>query len=330
MSRIIKPGEPGFYINRKRYHEIESHAKVGVCGFFSGKAIKPGFGVVREFGQVVPSPNLLTNLGMNALGSDPEFTRMHLGTGTTPPDFTDEALTNFGVNVSTNNPAETPGVSGIAPHYGWRRLTWTSAVGAAAGNWTEIGISNQNTTGNLRSHALILDQSGNPTVFPVLPDEQFQGTYEFRFYAPSSDYAESVNMSGTPYDTTTRALRVNTSTATGGWASHPLSATSSPFALSTSNNASVVYSGGLAATDASSPLGSSLGNRTSVSTAGYTSDDHYLDVSARWGSGAGVGQIRTVMMSLNNGTLQIEYDPTINKLTTEEVIFNQRVHWARL
>ena len=51
------------YFNQRRYVETEGLTSVGVDGFFIGRAIKPGFGVTREFGI---SPNLITNLGLNA------------------------------------------------------------------------------------------------------------------------------------------------------------------------------------------------------------------------------------------------------------------------
>lgn len=330
MSKIINPGDRAFYINRKRYAEVESHAKVGVEGFYFGRAIKPGFGVTREFGFRAPNPNLITNLGLDAIGGEVFASRMHLGTGTTPAQITDTALANFGVNVSSTNPGLSDfGVSGSAPHYGWIRLTWTSAVGGAAGNWTEIGISNQNGNGNLRSRALILDGGGSPTAFPVLPDEQFQGTYEIRIYAPSADSLESVSLSGSPYDTVTRALRVTSAAGNGGWAPQGVLSSTPWFGAITSGNQGTAYSGGLGSVTDNNPGGSSLGNRTSAQVSGYTGGNHYLDSSWRWGSGAGVGLIRTFLLPLNCGTVQVEYDPAINKATDEEVIINQRVHWDR-
>lgn len=326
MTRIIKPGDRAFYINRNRYVETEGRATVGVEGHYTIRAIRPDGKVRSE----LAFPNLLTDLGLNVLGSDPSFVRMHLGTGTTPPDVSDTGLANFGVNVIAASGSRTSGAETSPPYFGWSRYQWTSAVGGATGTWTEIGISNQNTNGNLRSRALILDSGGNPTSFPVLSDEQFQGVYEFRLYAPASDNTESITLSGTSYDATTRPLRVTLAEGVGGWA--PLVwKTSSLFIPSTASNGASPYTGGLAAVTAVSPLGSALGNRTSVSASTYGSGNHYLDVGARWGSGDGVGTVRTVLMSTHNGggRYQIEYDPTFSKLTTEEFIHNQRISWAR-
>lgn len=323
MKKIITPGHPDFHINRKRYVEIEPAPRLfRVEGFYHGCAIKPGFGVVREF--EIPVPNIITNTGLNAMASGFNGRHMHLGTGTTTPSATDTALATFGVGISSFT--EQSGVSGSSPYYGWSRLTWTSTVGGATGNWTEIGVSNQATTGNLRSRALILDGGGSPTTFTVQSDEQFRGSYELRLYAPESDDTRSVNLSGTPYDVTTRAIRVTQ----GVW--HPYVYDESPFfVLSSGTNDVAMYSGGLAAVTASNPSGSqpTSPNASSVSAATYTSDNYYRDLSARWGSGAAVGTCQTALMALRAGALQVRYDPSLTKLTTEEVIFNQRVVWAR-
>lgn len=317
MSKIIKP----FYINRKRYIETEGRAKIGVEGHYTIRAIKPGRGVVRE----ISFPNLLTNLGMDALGSSPTFIRMHLGTGTAAPDVTDTQLAAFGVNVVNGMPSVSAGTSGSSPHFGFCRLVWTSSVGGATGTWTEIGVSNQNTTGGLRSRALILDGGGNPTSFPVLSDEQFSGVYEFRVFAPASDAKENIALSGTSYDTTTRALDVT------GNAWHPPIADGLPiFQIGSAGGDARCWTGGLGSVTDVIPQGSNLGNRSGVVTDAYGAGNHYFDSGARWGSAAGVGQVRTVSLKLRGGgAFQIEYSPTFTKLTTEEFIHNQRVSWAR-
>ena len=322
MSRIIKPGDPGFYINRKRWHELNADACVGVTGHFSGRAIKPGVGVVREFGT---SPNLITNVGMNALGSGGSFIRMHLGTGTATPQFTDTGLQNFGVNVQANNGTAVYSSASVSPWFGEVRITWTSAVGGATGNWSEIGISNQNTNGNLRSRALILDQIGSPTIFPVLADEQFQGTYTFRIYAPQSDVPASILLSSSPYSTVTRAIGVTSANASpGNWG--PSIQEADPFIANGDN--SRACTGPLVAVTDAQPAGV-INNIPAGSSSAYAAGSHYRDSSYRWGSGAGVGTLRTFITAFVSARFQVEYSPTIAKLATEELIINQRVSWAR-
>lgn len=323
MSRIIKPGEPGFFINRRRYVESEASVGFGVEGLYIARAIKPGHGVVRE--RVFP--NLITDLGLNALGTGGNFLRMHLGTGTATPAFSDTSLGAFGVNVADVAGAAVYSAAASAPWYAQLALTWTSAVGGATGNWTEIGISNQNTNGNLRSRALILDNMGAPTTFPVLADEQFQGSYIFRTYAPASDNAQAITLSGAAYTATIRALGVTTVNANGGqWG--PKLGSAAEFQAS--SNSAQCFTGALAAVTAGTPGGSALGGGdATATTAAYGSGNYYRDCSYRWGSGQAVGTVRTAVVPVQSGRFQVEYNPTFSKLTTQEFIHNQRVSWAR-
>lgn len=326
MSRIIKPGDRAFYINRRRYVETEGMARIGLEGIYTIRAIKAGGRVVRE----LSFKNLLTDIGLDAIGGGANFTRMHLGTGTSTPSVHDTALGNFGVNVQSSNPSSTHGVNDAPPYYGYARLTWTSTVGGATGTWTEIGISNQNTNGNLRSRALILDGGGNPTSFPVLADEQFQGTYEFRLYPPTADANNAVNLSGVPYNTTTRALMVTTSHTNGGWNPSNLTSNNSLFNITTSIGFNLAYTGGLAAVTASVPEGNALtSNNRTIGNNAYGPGNYYFDVWVRHGAGDAVGLIRTQRLNTAGGSFQIEYDPVISKTTTEEFIHNQRISWAR-
>lgn len=325
---MILPGSPHFYINRKRWKELNGYSTAKVSGHYSLKAVHPVHGVMRE----VSFSNLLTDLGLDALGVNCSFSRMHLGTGNTPPNVLDTGLANFGVAITTN-PSSTTGLVATPPYYGWQRLVWTSSVGGATGVWTEIGISNQNTNGNLRSRALILDGGGNPTSFPVLADEQFIGTYEFRFYPMDTDTPASIDLSGTPYDTVTRASAV----ITAGNVGQPVpnvsnsNTNSMMWGLSPSNISGSAFTGGLAVVTAVSPSGSFANNTSDSATLGsYTSGNYYRDHSCRFsGSRANNGAIRTFTVRPNTGGVQVEYDPTVAKTSSEELIINQRFYWAR-
>ena len=267
---------------------------------------------------------------MDAFGSGLNFSYMHLGTGTTTPAYTDTALSNFGVSISDVT-AFNNGVSGASPHYGFSRLTWTSTVGGASGNWTEIGVSDGPTTGGLRSHALILDSFGSPTTFTVLPDEQFQGSYEVRFYAPTADVPASINLSGTPYTTVARALGVTYPNWWGPGLYNPqaegiFTPNYGPFNTYTASP----YDGGLAAVTAYVPLGSVVGSGISDRLGNtYTSGNFYKDSGIRYGSGVAVGTFSTISYPMAGGGFQINYSPAITKLTTEEVVTWVRVSWAR-
>lgn len=323
--KIITPGDPGFYINRRRWHERESHMAVGVEGIYTLRAIKPGVGVVRE----TSFHNLITNLGMDAIGTGAAWNCMHLGTGTTPPSVTDTGLANFGVAITSSTSAR--GVSPAPPYYGYLRITWTSSVGGATGTWTEIGISNQTTNGNLRSRELIRDNLGNPTSFPVQSDEQFEGTYELRFYAPESDVVADISLSGVTYTTTTRPLRV-TDTIWAPVIESPSSDGRFYFrtgSMSTSNNCAAM-SGDLGAVTDFDPSATLVGTgSTSLIAGAYVPGSHQRDYGLRFGSGVAVGSINVLRLCCVSTAWQVKYHTPVNKLATEEFIHNQRFSWAR-
>lgn len=314
-------------INLNRFIETASDMRIGVEGIYTCRAIKDGQ-VVRER----QFPNLITDLGMDSLQGTPNFLRMQLGTGTTPPAVTDTSLANFGLSVLNSDPTITRGAAGTSPYYGWNRLVWLSTVGGATGTWTEIGISSQNTSGNLRSRALILDGGGSPTSFPVLPDEQFEGTYEFRVYAPLSDNAASINLSGSPFTATTRALDVTSVklTAQGGFAP-TLTQSASLFSVGAGvgGGGPTAYSGGLVAITAIAPA-SFLGSSDSRNTSSYTPGAFYVDSSATFSGGSLLSNIRTILYPLDTGTFQIEYSPIFTKTAVQQFVHNQRVSWARI
>jgi len=325
--KIITPGDPGFYINRRRWHERESHMAVGVEGIYTLRAIKPGVGVVRE----TSFHNLITNLGMDAIGDGSAWRYMHLGTGTTPPTVTDTGLANFGVAL-TAFPSSDTGASPTPPYYGYQRMTWTSSVGDATGVWTEIGISGQATNGNLRSRELIRDNLGNPTSFPVQSDEQFEGTYELRMYAPESDVVADISLSGVTYTTTTRPLRVTTANA--GWGLNMANgATNGHFVFTTgsmSTNTCAAMNGDLAAVTAASPSGTVVGSGSTTGITGsYVPGSYHRDYGIRFGAGVAVGSINVLRLLCRTTAWQVKYHTPVNKLETEEFIHNQRFSWVR-
>jgi hypothetical protein len=152
--------------------------------------------------------NLITNEGLNHLGTGGVYTYCMVGSGNTPPV---NANTTLQASVSATNAviAETQGAQSSAPYFGWHRKTFRFPIGAAAGNLSEIGVG-WNAT-NVFSRALIVDTDNNPTTITVLSDEALDVTYEFRIYPPTADQVNTINISGVTYDVTTRAALVATS-----------------------------------------------------------------------------------------------------------------------
>ena len=328
MSRIITPGHPDFHIHKRNYVESFGETKNTVEGVFTLRAIKPGKGVVRER----TFHNLITNIGLDSLGGTPQWLYMHLGTGTNTPTNTDTQLGNFGVNVSNGGPyTQEVGAASSAPYFSWRRLWWKSEIGEATGVWTEVGISQQYTNGDLMSRALILDNSSNPTSFPVLADEQFEGSYEFRMYPSVTDAPAEITLGSNTYDTVTRPLYVNS--AINHWGCNIANWSPWDFWIPSGGSSHSVscaaYTGDLNAVTDYAPQGDVLDGGTSVGCDNYSTASYERTSWCRAGSDQWVGDIKTIAMRGSNFAYQISYDPVIEKLAVEEIIHRQKFSWAR-
>lgn len=187
---------------------IKIEENIGVQGRFKIEAIRPD-GTVRELAPW--QDNLITDIGLNTMGgwqyrdmpadpgsnyvSDDATRYCWVGSGSTPPQFTDTAPAQFvratsnviSTAVSRSQPTDTV-------HYTGGKRVFQFNVGEATGNLTEVGLSNgrhTNITGTYKlymfSRALIKNANGDPITVTVLADEILQITYEHRIYLASND-----------------------------------------------------------------------------------------------------------------------------------------------
>lgn len=318
MGKIITPGHPDFYINKRNYIEVEpTPAATRVEGWYTLQRIKPGYGVIEE----LSFPNLITDFGMNALGGNYSPDYFHVGTSTSQPSNTDTSLGAFGTSFNGSGTGDGAySNSGPPDYYARRTVVKKSNIGAATGNWTEIAVSPQAGNGNILSRALILDSAGNPTTFTVLSDEQMQASYELRHYPVFVDDVRAVTISGVPKDTITRVCNAST----WQWLSFG-------FGYMFHFTRCYAYSGDINASAVSGlPAGSSLG-AGSVALAAYGSNNFYRDATATWQAGAATGTHRSYVWTndWNSALFQVQYDPPIVKSATQQLIINQRYSWAR-
>lgn len=319
MNRIITPGHPHFHIHKRNYIELEAPAfRVGVEGRYVLERIKPGHGVIQE----LSFPNLVTDFGMNALGSG-EYNPMyiHVGTSTTPPANSNTSLGTFGTSFSLPGTGDDAYANSGAPdYYAQKFIVKKSEIGAATGNWTEIAVSNQAETGNIYSRALILDSGGNPTTFTVLADEQMQASYELRHYPIFTDDVRNVTISGVTKSTITRVCNAS------NWRWYSLSELYS-FHLINCNP----YTGDLNESAVSGlPAGDALGQVDTLRAA-YGSNNFYRDASAIWAADYATGTHRTYVWgnSWSGPLFQVQYNTPIVKGSTQQLVMNQRYAWAR-
>lgn len=187
------------------------NASSGFAGWFKIEAFR-----TDEDGQEIPGsrriaadwfPNLITNAGLDLLGTTGDtyiYTFCRVGSGNTAPAVTDTALVSQ-VAASSTEQALTYGVNRAGTFYGWKRRVTRFTTGTAAGTLAEVGVS-PTSGGALFSRALILDSGGNPTTITVFSDETLDVTYELRLYPVLTDATGTVDISGTTYNWTARAL----------------------------------------------------------------------------------------------------------------------------
>jgi len=272
--------------------------------------------------------NIVTDAGLNRMGTGAWLTQCSVGTGNTAPSASDTALAAFLASTTTIL-SESAGAQSSAPYYGYRLVRYEFVPGAATGNLSEVGVG---WSGGLFSRSLTVDEDGDPTTVTVLASEGLHVLYEVRLYPPLTDYDYTATIVGVSTTCKARAADVtNGGTGEyivgggGGWG-----VSGSVAGISTYYNATV-YNGALGAIT-SSPGGTSSSS-TSEGNAEYINNSYYRDMSATWSTTAGNlsgGITAVVLRTTGVGAYQISFDPPIPKTVLESLILNFRVSWGRL
>ena len=285
--------------------------------------------------------NLITNAGLNELGANANWTgtgtgqiffACGVGSGSTTPAFTDTALVSQVARSSTKQ-ADTNGVQGSAPYFGWRRITYRFAAGVAAGNLAEVGIFTAAASGICWSRALILDGGGAPTTITVLADEILDVTYECRNYPPTADVPWSATISGVSYSGVVRAQEVTGNSYTSLWAPGQWvgSGTGGVMVNTGSGNAwCQAYATQTLGAITGSPAGTAFPAQT-VTGSAYVSGNYYRDHTVTWdvtrgNAPGGIGSFRFLSIM---GSFQMSVTPVIPKDATKTMNINVRVSWGR-
>lgn len=293
---------------------------VRVQGFFKFDAIRPD-GTSRALTGWFP--NLVTDAGLERIGTGPYLTACHVGTNNTAPNVLDTSLAGYLAGTTTIQ-ASSFGAQSTAPYFGWKTITYRFAQGAAAGNISEVAIATSAApAATIFSRALVLDGGGAPTTVTVLPDEVLDVTYQLRLYPPLTDNVQSgvtITGSGT-HDITVRAANV-TSSLWGAFLGEQ--AKFNPSAP----NYFMARNGSIGAIT-SGPAGTSSG--ATAYNFGYGAGSLYRDGGATWGLNAGnlSGGIKSLEWTTSLGLFQCEFSPVINKISTKTLNLVMRVTWAR-
>ena len=287
--------------------------------------------------------NLITNQGLDWLGTAPPLdntvgtyicTHVGVGTGNTAPLITDTALTSFlamypAVSYTNIGGAYKSSYVAGPPAYWSRTFAYGFAVGAVVGNISEVGTGNTaagNTQPQLFSHALIVDNVGNPTTLSILVTDTLTIYFELRMYLDLTDNTYSVNISGVTYTGTYRRASVGTIPVYEEPIGYNLNGVS--FA------ATVYYYNGTIDTYFNTPTGTSTGGPNQVSTTAgtYTTSSHFRSLSSVVGTAYAnfvSPYITAFMLTSEHGSYQFSVTPGIPKTSSNVLTLTWNVSWSR-
>lgn len=283
--------------------------------------------------------NLITNAGLNRIGQvsatvayqtwhfrDDILRAFRVGSGTTPPQFTDVALDAEIAAVSLASSSNAGWISSQGANYtdGYMHLTVTRQFGqgAAAGNLSEIGLGDVN---NLFSRALILDSFGDPTTITILANEFLTVYYTLRVNIPQADQvisAHPVMLDGvsTPHDITIRPNNANSYTQ----ASQPEQSWKF-FTVASGLGCGLASNGGLVA--ATSDRGGT--SCSSFSTQGYVADSYERWTDFYWDLNRANFDMSTFTINIGLGSFQFNIVPALQKNSTKVLNATFGYSWAR-
>jgi len=323
--RIIR-GAPRIIIPRFKFVDVPVAIRLGIQGWFELEAVGPHYGIVRRraaWAQHITDQGLDIMLGVNLGGSS--FSRVEVGTGNDPITDATTSLTN-GIAVSSNKLSETYSLNPNPPPY---HCTTTRVFEFGQGtfnndNLAEVAIGSGLGLDpiNVQCGDLIRDSNGNPTSFPVAPDEILRVTHRLRIYIPGavSDIdggSISITGSGT-HDVVIRALSTGVASAWTSASTIGLSTGASGAASATAYETDI-----LAPITANNPSGPSK-TRDSATSFSTTAGTFFRDWEVSWGLDSannfdgGIGSIAWGLNGLNapfteRRHFQASFNPKIDK-----------------
>lgn len=302
-----------------------SSLKVGLSGHFKLVAVDRESGKERIVADWFD--NLITDIGLNRMAYDYYGGYCYVGSGSTAPTVNDQVLANF-VAESSDIQATEFGAATTAPYYGWERVKYRFAQGAAAGNVSEIGVGWIDTTTSpasrkVFSRTLVKDGSGNPTTVTVLSSEFLEVIHEIRMYVPTADVTGQITISGVVHNYILRACNAVVGQL-GFWRPNR----GNPV-IPGQYGGTWAHSGDIAEVTAS-PSGtySSISHTTGAYSDG--SKERAVTLTAQLDVANFEGGIRCMSFGgINTGMWQVQFTPTIAKTSSKALNVTFKVSWAR-
>lgn len=187
-------------------------SSLGLAGEYTIRKYKADGRLVEEVG---PFSNLITNAGLERLGTAGATSYVFVGTGTSAPDVTDTLMGVYKAYTGLGSWVPNAARGGAPDYWTMGSTTARFAAGVAAGVLTEVGVGwtatnpVNSTNHRIFSRALIVDGNDAPVAITVLADEYLDVTYSLRMYPPLGTASQSVNISGTSYTFETQIWNAN-------------------------------------------------------------------------------------------------------------------------
>lgn len=270
-------------------------------------------------------PNLITDIGLNRLGTYFVIDRCCIGTGTSTPNVADTSLQAFVASTTASAPGVAGNTNEGAPNYvSAQGFGYRFNAGQLNGNYSEVGMGWSNT--QLWSRALIVDGVGSPTTITVLSNEYLDVFYSIRQVPDLADYTSTVVISGVSYNVTRRPQSVSY-TGAGGW--HFVNGV---YTWSTGSGATptTAYNGSLGSVTSTPSGDSSSSNAVTQGT--YVNNSLEQTGTITYGLDAGnvSGGIKSISVRGSACAYQHEFTPVIPKDNTKQLVLNGKVSWNRV
>jgi hypothetical protein len=265
--------------------------------------------------------NVITDIGLESMATGGPIQACRVGSGSAAPLATDTQLQSQIASTSSVN-SFADGSTSSSPYYRWFRRTYRFAIGAAAGNITEVGVGWGSSGATLFSRALIKDGNGTPTSITVLSTEVLDVTYELRVYVSEADTVQTINISGTNYTFTLREMYI-----------------AQAYSIASFPNAGMAYLQNYILTRAyNGPLGTLIGGPSGafseadrITVDNYSANSKRREITLEWGLNSGnlANFIQSFSIALTYSGVQIGVSPVIQK--TASKIFRLKIaySWAR-
>lgn len=265
--------------------------------------------------------NIVTDIGLNRVGTGTYLTHCYIGSGTSAPSPTHVTLAQQIGNPTTTIISQSSTASASSPYCGIVDISYKFAVGTASGNISEVGVGWADA---LFSRSLIVDNNGAPVTITILPNEFLIVSYQLRNYAPPVDGSFNSTIVDVSRACTIRASNVSSGAVDTGWG------IAGDAVRNSGADSIIAYDGDLGLVT-QQPNGN-WAAATTIIDAGYSNNSHEKTIIATWnGTTANFPTgISSFFFSAHGlGAFQFAVSPPIQKAADDILSMSFKIAWGR-